>query len=719
MGELKSASNEFTESASKSEALSDNNGFDILGNEAKWERRRNRFVNKVKKLREQEAYVNPNPVVAKLVPRDFYQSTNGHKQSADDFVNEYKNVANYWDEDAVKAGQTVKSVQVAGGARQGLTNKNGMDCMEDLRQTVGHFRDAGVQEIGALWRGDCGTSYSRLHEDTLRKNIRKHLEAGVNTLQNFNGMNTIEMMESAPRLLKQEAKKLGVEAKAIGTICIQQNPDTLDRRDEVLGEMLMHATDLVKTGHQDFYLKCANGVLEDEDFVAEAVQMLKKEFPEQKIGLHMHSTYGYAPKIAEAVTAAGIDSVDVQVDAHAEGPAHMALGIFQHTLEHSSNESAKSRAPVGLNLDEISKDDALRYANRLRYAQYEMSFDLDSVVIAEQAGAAGGAIGSLKGIDGLVRNVSSAIKVDENDWESIRNAVYKQVSKNASSFGYATNVTPYQLMQDLQGAMDASSSADDFHFMANETVEYFSGQLGNVSSTADPHIQNKAIKQAIVGKQAQLDKMSNGDQGYDALQQMVSDLKQADKLYEDGKITRAIRQPMRLPRVKDLPKPIAEQELKAAGVSNPTDDQILNVEVNKAEGLKFAKGEMPAFVAPQWPEMMEEGGALRDVAPLISQIGFDAVELHKHTAIGFYEGMNGVDERIAILEERIETNLEDIADYLNDNKAYAHVWEAAQNAIHDFCEQRGADPDDVPELSAYAPEMLVNEGPNWPPALEA
>ena len=76
-------------------------------------------------------------------------------------------------------------------------------------------------------------------------------------------------------------------------------------------------------------------------------------------------------------------------------------------------------------------------------------------------------------------------------------------------------------------------------------------------------------------------------------------------------------------------------------------------------------------------------------------------------------------ERFAVLEERIETNLEDIADYLNDNKAYAHVWEAAQNAIHDFCEQRGADPDDVPELSAYAPEMLVNEGPNWPPALEA
>ena len=94
MGELKSASNEFTESASKSEALPDINGFDILENEAKWERRRNRFVNKVKKLREQEAYANPNPVVAKLVPRDFYQSTNGHKQSADDFVNEYKNCLN-------------------------------------------------------------------------------------------------------------------------------------------------------------------------------------------------------------------------------------------------------------------------------------------------------------------------------------------------------------------------------------------------------------------------------------------------------------------------------------------------------------------------------------------------------------------------------------------------------------------------------------------------
>ncbi|PCI56708.1 MAG: hypothetical protein COB36_00060 [Alphaproteobacteria bacterium] len=657
---------------------------------------------KTSKTENQQAYINPNPVKLNFTARDGWQSNHGTRVPADEMNQAYANVGNYG----------IDSVQAMGGTFTDLPTKYNRQPFELMNSVGGHFKDQGIKEITALWRGECGTSYSRQPADVLEANVGKHLDAGVNVFQNFHAMNDINMMSSIPAMVKEKAAERVVEAKVKLALVIQENPNTLERKDKILEEYKSFVREGIECGHEDIYIKNANGVITSPEFMTDIIQMLKQELPEQKIDLHMHNTYGHAPEIYLAAIKAGVDSIDVLPDALSEGTAQMGMSSLLHYIEHSGDDAIKARAPVGYNMEAMKQDEAQQYYTRAKYSATEMVFNAENLNVAEAAGSAGGAISALKSIDGLIPNLSAALNVDE--WCDIQKAVYEQKEANRASLGYPTNVTPHELMQDMQAAIDVmvvARGGKAFDQLSAGTIEYLSGQLGRVSSTTDPEIQNRAIKKAIVTMDDDLQAMSSDASGYDAKKSMLNDLQKADESYISGNNEKAIEYPITLPSVYDLESglDIARKKLDNKAIE-PTDDEVLIAAISGETGVKFVMEEIEPLKEPFMPRAVQDGQELHSIAPSIYKIGYIAVELTKVKS-GFYGDINGQDERVQILQTQINDEVAHVQDQLKSDGVPSFIARKANNYITQFSNQKGADIVNIPriDLNEFSSVITINE----------
>lgn len=649
-----------------------------------------------------QAYINPNPVKLNFTARDGWQSNHGTRVPADEMNQAYANVGNYG----------IDSVQAMGGTFTDLPTKYNRQPFDFMNSVGGHFKDQDIKEISALWRGECGTSYSRQPADVLEANIGKHLDAGVNVFQNFHAMNDINMMSSIPAMVKKEAEQRGVEASVMLGLVIQENPDTLERKEELLEEFENFIRKGLECGHKDIYIKNANGVLKSPEFVTDVIQMIKQKFPEQKVGFHMHNTYGHAPEMSLAAIKAGVDSIDVLPNAFSEGTAQMGMDSLLHYIEHSGDDAIKARAPVGYDMEAIKQDEAQQYYTRAKYSATEMVFNSENLKVAEAAGSAGGAISALKSIEGLIPNLSAALNVSE--WSDIQKAVYEQKEANRASLGYPTNVTPHELMQDMQAAIDVmvvARGGKAFDQLSAGTIEYLSGQLGRVSPTADPALQNRAIKKSIETMTDDLQAMSPDASGYDAKKSMLNDLQKADESYSSGNNEKAIEYPITLPSVYDLEPglDIARKKLENEGVE-PTDDEVLIAAISGETGIKFVMGEIESLKEPFMPRAIQEGQELHSIAPSIYEIGYTAVELTKVKS-GFYGDISGQDERAQILQTQISDEVAHVQDQLKSDGVSSSVARKANNYITQFSKQKGADIVNIPriDLNEFSSAVTINE----------
>ncbi len=657
---------------------------------------------KMSQTENQQAYINSNPVKLNFTARDGWQSNHGTRVPADEMNQAYANVGNYG----------IDSVQAMGGTFTDLPTKYNRQPFELMNSVGGHFQDQGIKEITALWRGECGTSYSRQPADVLEANVGKHLDAGVNVFQNFHAMNDINMMSSIPAMVKEKAAERGVEAKVKLALVIQENPDTLERKDEILEEYKNFVREGIECGHEDIYIKNANGVITSPEFMADIIQMLKQDFPEQEIDLHMHNTYGHAPQIYLAAIKAGVDSIDVLPDALSEGTAQMGISSLLHSIAHSGDDAIKARAPVGYNIEAMKKDEAQQYYTRAKYSATEMVFNPENLNVAEAAGSAGGAISALKGIDGLIPNLSAALNVDE--WCDIQKAVYEQKEANRASLGYPTNVTPHELMQDMQAAIDVmvvARGGKAFDQLSAGTIEYLSGQLGRVSPTTDPAIQNRAIKKTIETMTSDIETMSSDTSGYNAKKSMLNDLQKADESYTSGNNEKAIEYPITLPSVYDLESglDIARKKLENKGIE-PTEDDVLIAAISGDTGVKFVMEEIEPLKEPFMPRAVQDGQELHSIAPSIYKIGYTAVELTKVKS-GFYGDINGQDERAQRLQTQINDEVAHVQDQLKSDGVPSFVARKANNYITQFSKRKGADIVNIPriDLNEFPSVITINE----------
>ncbi len=587
------------------------------------------------------------PVEINMTARDGIQSNHGTNIPAEHVVQAYAHAHDYG----------VSSVQTAGGTFHDLPVKKGWNPFDYNGVITDHFK--GMTQT-ALIRGECGLNYGRQSLDTLDYLVTRYSEMGINRWQNFHAMNDINMLRGVPLITNRLQSEKGLNVVTQGAITVQENPNTQAQQQRILDDIYTFANQLVETGHKGFYIKNANGILRP-DFTAALVEGLNQRFDEDT-HLHMHNTYGHAYANYLAAIEAGITGVDVLPDALGEGTAQPTLGMLVYAMQKSGNDSVIARLPAGIDMDAIAQDRDAMLVMRATYSQTEMPFDIERIRIAEAAGSAGGAISALKGME-IIQGVAQSLGTE--DWDTLQRAIYEQKAKNREALGFPTNVTPHEMMQDVQAAADVMTG-QQFKTFSPTTLAYLVGDLGKVSDTVDPALQKRALDFFKL----------------DA----VRPLKPIEEL-----------EPA-------LPK--AKAKLIEKGIANPTDDQVAIVASSGADGEKLVLGQK----APQNPRYLlraqQEGGPLYEVAPTMFKIVYDAVELTKLRE-GFYDGVNGQDERAKHLEATIAADVQFMEACLKDDGCDRHVARKATGYINTFAKRMGVD-------SAIIPNMDLASFPRGP-----
>jgi len=580
-----------------------------------------------------------NPLQINITARDGIQSNHGTNIPAEHIVKAYKNAQDYG----------VSSFQTTGGTFHDLPIKKGWNPFEFNETITDHFKG---QVQTALIRGECGLNYSRQSLDTLSHLVTRYTEMGVNRWQNFHAMNDINMMRGVPLIVNRLKEEKGLDVIVQGAITAQENPNTFADQTQILDEIYKFAEQLIETGHQGFYIKNANGVLRP-DFTAELISGLNERFDEE-IHIHTHNTYGHAYANYLAAIEAGVTGVDVLPDALAEGTAQPALGTLLYAMEQSGSEAIISRLPVGIDTAAIEKDRDEMLIMRATYSQTEMPFNLDRIKIAEAAGSAGGAISALKGME-IVQGVAQ--KMETDDWDTIQKAIYEQKAKNREALGYPTNVTPHELVQDLQAAADIYSGGEPLTNLTPLTQSYLIGDLGKVSDSVNPVVQKRAL-----------------------------DFHNMDSIRV-------------LPKIEELEPamPAAREKLIERGVLNPTDDEVAIISSSGADGEALILGETQPQEQRYLMRDQQDGGALQDVTPSMLRVAYSAVELTKLRS-GFYDGVNGMEQRAQELQEQIKSDIKSIETSLKNDGHSRSVARKASSYIYTFADKLGADTDNIPRI---------------------
>ena len=579
------------------------------------------------------------PVKINFTIRDALQANLGMNVPADEIVEATENAQYYG----------VHSIQTSGGTAWDLPIKKGRDPIHFNGTILDHFES--VQST-ALGRGDILFGYERQPYDQQYEQLKFHAEHGLNHVQNFNGNNDIEMMRGPIKAIL-ELQEQGFDIHGWGSICIQENPNTLENEDQIIAEHVEFAKTLLEVGHEALYLKNANGVLRPE-FTGKLVTALREELGDDlPIHVHVHDTYGHAVGNYLAAIKAGATGVDILPDALAGGTGQASLSLLMHAMEHSGDADLVARMPKDINYDAIEDDHDVQVLMRAAYSQTEMKFDLENIRKAEAAGSAGGAISAIKAVRGLVENLGRKLETD--DWDTIRNAIYERKAENREALGYPVNVTPLELMMDLQAAQDVFDD-EQFKTLSPLTVKYLTGQLGKVFPDVDPELQQRALDLAGLDEVVTLEAVETLEQG--------------------------------------LPK--GREHLIKAGVENPTDYEVLVAASGGEDGVKLVTGQVEA----QEPRIIQSR-RLEGVSILIADVAYKAVEITKLRA-GFYTDVKEQDVLADQIQENLDSTVDLIEERLHEMDRHRGIASQANRELKRFADRLGADVSLIPLIDIDA-----------------
>lgn len=512
--------------------------------------------------------------------RDWSQSLHGTKVSAEHIVQATQNIKEYG----------VDSVQCAGGTFGQLLIRDDINPYQFVEKLTDHYE--GIEKT-MLNRNEVGLCISRQAPDVLEHILRRHAEVGVNRIDNFHHDNDPNMMRAIP-FITRKLQEEGFAIRAQAGVTIQTNPDTMSRQDKIISQILKDTEEMLKQGHQGIYIKNANGVL-SPDFTFAVVEALGQKFDEDT-HFHTHNTFGYGYQNAVAAIVAGVDSMDGLPDALAEGTGQISLEKLDYQLKAQGVERQ-----LGVNFEAMKKDEPSAYVVRTLYSDSELPFNKGLLKAAERAGSAGGAISSLPAVLDLAM-LGKALNV--SDPVEVQKIVYEQKEKNRSAFGFATNVTPSENIQDVQAYWDtynkATKGSPAFSTLAIGTAQFMTGALGRVPDSVDKDIQKKVLE----------------DSGMDRVSEFIP--------FED--------MPAGMPSLKSA--------LTDFGVPNPTDDEASFMALNSMEAASFvqrARAGLLSPIEPSFPMNLKDGGALADYRADIFAIVYKSLEVYK-AEDGFYDG---------------------------------------------------------------------------------
>ena len=325
-----------------------------------------------------------------------------------------------------------------------------------------------------LLRASNGVGYTNYPDNVVQEFVRQAAVSGIDVFRVFDSLNWVENMRVAMDAV--------VEANKIceGTICYTGDIMNPDRAKYNLKYYVAMGKDLKAAGAHILGLKDMAGLLKPAS-AAVLVRALKQEVG-LPIHFHTHDTSGIAGATILAASDAGVDAVDVAMDAFSGGTSQVCMGSIVEALRHTPRDT-------GIDIGNVREISDYWEAVRAQYVAFEsgLAAPASEVYLHEMPG------GQFTNLKAQARSLGI-----EDRWAEVAQT-YADVNQ---MFGDIVKVTPSSkvvgdmaLMMVSQGLTRAQveGPAVDVSF-PDSVIDMMRGNLGQPEGGFPPAFVNKVLK---------------------------------------------------------------------------------------------------------------------------------------------------------------------------------------------------------------------------------
>ena len=304
------------------------------------------------------------------------------------------------------------SIEAWGGATFDVAYRFLQECpwqrLRDLRARVPNVMTQ------MLLRASNGVGYTNYPDNVVQKFVAQAADSGVDVFRVFDSLNWVENMRVAMDAVVDSGKVCE------GTICYTGDILNPERAKYDLKYYVAMGKDLRDAGAHVLGLKDMAGLLKPA--AATALVTALKEEVGLPIHFHTHDTSGIAAATILAASEAGVDAVDVAMDAFSGGTSQPCLGSVVEALRNTDRDT-------GLDIGVIRKTSDYWEAVRQQYAAFEsgLSAPASEVYLHEMPG------GQFTNLKAQARSLGL-----EERWHEVAQA-YADVNQ---MFGDIVKVTP-------------------------------------------------------------------------------------------------------------------------------------------------------------------------------------------------------------------------------------------------------------------------------------
>ena len=246
------------------------------------------------------------------------------------------------------------SVECWGGATFDVAYRFLQECpwqrLRDLRKAMPNLLTQ------MLLRASNGVGYTNYPDNVVQAFVAQAAASGVDVFRVFDSLNWVENMRVAMDAV------IAADKICEGTICYTGDILNPDRAKYDLKYYVAMGKDLKAAGAHILGLKDMAGLLKPASATV-LVKALKEEVG-LPIHFHTHDTSGIAGATILAASDAGVDAVDVAMDALSGGTSQACMGSIIEALRHTPRDT-------GLDIDAVRKISDYWEAVRAQYVAFE------------------------------------------------------------------------------------------------------------------------------------------------------------------------------------------------------------------------------------------------------------------------------------------------------------------------------------------------------------
>ena len=347
---------------------------------------------------------------------------------------------------------------------------------EDPWQRLSDFREAMPNLLlQMLLRGSNGVGYTNYPDNVVRYFVQQAARGGIDLFRVFDALNWVENMRVAMDAVIESGKLC--EA----AICYTGDITDPARTKYDLAYYLTMARELEAAGAHIIAVKDMAGLCKPAAATA-LIKALKNE-TDLPIHFHTHDTSGIAAASVIAAVEAGVDAVDLAMDALSGLTSQPSFGSINAALQHTPRDGG---------LDQGAVRELSHYWEQARRGYYAFESDI-------RAGTSDVYIHAMPG--GQYTNLleqARGLGIDDARWPEVA-AAYAQVNE---MFGDIVKVTPTsKVVGDMAIFMVTSGltpedvmNPDREIAFPESVVSFFAGELGQPHGGFPEALQRKVLK---------------------------------------------------------------------------------------------------------------------------------------------------------------------------------------------------------------------------------